>query len=124
MVLGVEDAPLLDDLSIFVAHQIVQRGGAKVVFTVRNGEPVPAAIQEVLKQGQFDRLELQPLSRDDTDTLLSATLGGSLDPDSAARLWELTPVPRGPPRRPSRRRRLLRVGEQGDRLRRRLTLTP
>ena len=90
VVVGVDDAPLLDDLSIFVVHQIVQRGGAKVVFTVRDGEPVPAAIQEVWKEGQFDRLELQPLSRDETATLLSATLGGSLDPDAAVRLWELT----------------------------------
>ncbi len=71
-------------------HQIVQRGGAKVVFTVRNGEPVPAAIQEVWKQGQFDRLELQPLSHDETATLLSATLGGSLDPGAVVRLWALT----------------------------------
>jgi DNA-binding CsgD family transcriptional regulator len=90
VVVGVDDAPLLDDLSIFVVHQIVQRGGAKVVLTVRDGEPVPAAIQEVWKEGQFDRLELQPLSRDDTTTLLSATLGGSVDPGAAARLWELT----------------------------------
>src|SRR6478609_9643019 len=90
VVVGVDDAPLLDDLSIFVVHQIVQRGRAKVVFTLRDGEPVPAAIQEVLKAGQFDRLELQPLSRDDTDALLSAALGGSLDPGAAARLWELT----------------------------------
>ncbi len=89
VVVGVDDAPLLDDLSIFVVHQIVQRGGAKVVFTVRDGETVPA-VQEVLKEGQFDRLELQPLSRDDTATLVSAALGGSLDPDAAARLWELT----------------------------------
>src|SRR6476620_10750252 len=90
VVVGVDDAPLLDELSIFVVHQIAQFGGAKVVFTVRDGEPVPAAIQEVLKAGQFDRLELQPLSRDDTTTLVSATLGGSLDPAAAVRLWELT----------------------------------
>ena len=90
VVVGVDDAPLLDDLSIFVVHQIVQGGGAKVVFTVRDGEPVPAAIQEVCKEGRFDRLELQPLSRDDTATLVSATLGGSLDPAVAVRLWELT----------------------------------
>ena len=90
MVVGVDDVALLDDLSIFVVHQIVQRGGAKVVCTVRDGEPIPAAVQEVWKAGQFDRLELQPLSRDETDTLLSATLGGSVDPDAAVRLWELT----------------------------------
>jgi hypothetical protein len=38
VVVGVDDAPLLDDLSIFVVHQIVQRGGAKVVLTVRDDE--------------------------------------------------------------------------------------
>jgi DNA-binding CsgD family transcriptional regulator len=90
VVVGVDDAPLLDDLSIFVVHQIVQRGGAKVVFIVRDGEPVPAAIQEVWKEGQFDRLELQPLSRHETAALLSATLGGPVDPGAAVRLWELT----------------------------------
>src|SRR6476619_1051085 len=90
VVVGVDDAPLLDDLSIFVVHQIVQGGGAKVVFTVRDGEPVPAAIQEVVKAGQFDWLDLQPLSHGETDTLLSTTLGGSLDPGAAVRLWELT----------------------------------
>ncbi len=89
VVVGVDDAPLLDDLSIFVVHRIVQRRAAKVVLTVRDGERVPA-VQEVLKEGQFDRLELQPLSREDTATLVSAALGGSLDPNAAARLWELT----------------------------------
>src|SRR6185312_14757606 len=90
VVVAVDDAPLLDDLSIFVVHQIVQGGGAKVVFTVRDGEPVPAAIQEVVKARQFDWLDLQPLSHGETDTLLSTTLGGSLDPGAAVRLWELT----------------------------------
>lgn len=90
VVVGVDDAPLLDDLSMFVVHQIVQCGAAKVVITLREGEPVPAAIQEVVKGGQFDRLELQPLSREDAATLLSATLGGSVDPDTTQRLWGLT----------------------------------
>ena len=90
VVVGVDDVHLLDDLSTFVVHQIVQRGAAKVVLTVRDGEPIPAAIQEIWKVGQFDRLDLQPLSLDETTTLLSATLGGSVDPDAAQRLWKLT----------------------------------
>ena len=90
VVVGVDDVHLLDDLSIFVLHQIVQRGAAKVVLTVRDGEPIPAGIQEVWKGGQFDRLDLQPLSRDETTSLVSATLGGSVDPDAAQRLWKLT----------------------------------
>lgn len=90
VVVGVDDAHLLDDLSIFVLHQIVQRGAAKVVLTVREGEPIPVGIQELWKDGQFDRLDLQPLSTEDTTALLSATLAGSLDPPAADRLWQLT----------------------------------
>src|SRR6201996_7732601 len=89
-VVGVDDVHLLDDLSLFVVHQIVQRGAAKVVLTVRDGEPIPAAVQEIWKGGRFGRLDLQPLSVDETSTLLSATLGGSVDPDAAQRLWNLT----------------------------------
>ena len=90
LVIGVDDVPLLDDLSTFVVHQIVQRGAAKVVLTIRDGEPVPAGTQELWKVGQFDRLDLQPLSRDETTALVSAALGAPLKPDAAGRLWELT----------------------------------
>ena len=90
VVVVVDDVHLLDDLSTFVVQQIVQRGAAKVVLTVRDGEPIPAAVQEIWRGGQFDRLDLQPLSLDETTALLSATLGGSVDPDAAQRLWTLT----------------------------------
>ena len=90
LVIGVDDVPLLDDLSTFVVHQIVQRGAAKVVLTIRDGEPIPAGTQELWKVGQFDRLDLQPLSRDETTALVSAALGAPLKPDAAGRLWELT----------------------------------
>src|SRR5262249_3099280 len=85
VVVGVDDAHLLDDLSTFVVHQIIQRGAAKVVLTIRSGEPIPVATQELWKAGQFERLDLQPLSRDDT-----TALGAPLPPDAAGRLWELT----------------------------------
>jgi DNA-binding CsgD family transcriptional regulator len=90
VVAGVDDVHLLDDLSTFVVQQVAQRGAAKLVLTVRDGETVPAAVQEIWRGGQFDRLDLQPLSLDEATTLLSATLGGSVDPDAAARLWTLT----------------------------------
>jgi DNA-binding CsgD family transcriptional regulator len=90
VVVAVDDVHLLDDLSTFVVEQIVQRGAAKVVLTVRDGEPVPAAVQEIWRGGEFDRLDLAPLSLDGTTTLLSAALGASVDPDAAQRLWTLT----------------------------------
>ncbi len=90
VVLGVDDVHLLDELSTFVLHQIVQRDAAKVVLTVREGERVPTEIYEIWRGGQFDRLDLQPLSADDINDLLAATLEGPVDPDAAGRLWKLT----------------------------------
>ncbi len=90
VVLAVDDVQLLDDLSVFVLLQIVQRGAAKVMLTVRAGDPIPPAVQEIWKIGQFERIDLQPLSLDETTTLLSATLAGPVDPAAAQRLWKLT----------------------------------
>jgi DNA-binding CsgD family transcriptional regulator len=90
VIVGVDDAHLLDDLSTFVLHQIVARRAAKLVLTIRSGDPIPTATQEIWQAGQFDRLDLQPLSRHETVTLLSATLGGALDSAAAQRLWKLT----------------------------------
>lgn len=89
-VIGVDDVHLLDDLSIFVVHQIVQRGAAKVLLTLRSGEEIPTAIQEIGKVGNLERLDLQPLSLDESASLLSATLGSPIDPDAVRRLWGLT----------------------------------
>ena len=90
VVVGVDDIHLLDDLSIFVVHQIAQQGLAKLVITVRTGEPIPAAIPEIWKDGGFVRIDLQQLSLADTTSLLSATLEGSVDADASQRLWKLT----------------------------------
>jgi DNA-binding CsgD family transcriptional regulator len=90
VIVGVDDVHLLDDLSTFVLHQIVQRSAARVILTLRDGAPIPPAVQEIWKVAQFDRLDLAPLSLDETATLLSATLEGSVDADAAERLWKLT----------------------------------
>lgn len=90
VVIGVDDVALLDDLSTFVVHQIAQRGSAKLVLTIRDGDPVGEATQEVLQAGQFEHLVLQPLSREEITALVTATLGGPVDLDSIERLWRLT----------------------------------
>lgn len=90
VVLGVDDVHQLDDLSAFVLHQVVQRGAARVVLTVRDGASIPPAVQEIWSVGTFDELELRPLSPDETVALLHAVLGGAVAADSASRLWQLT----------------------------------
>lgn len=89
-IVGVDDVHLLDDLSTFALHQIVQRGAAKTVLTLRDGEPVSPATQELWRAGQLGRLDLRPLSQDETTALVSTVLGGSVDPEAADRLWMLT----------------------------------
>ncbi len=89
VVIGVDDVHLLDDLSTFVVHQIIQQRAAKVILTVLD-EPMPAAVQEIWKDGELDRLHLQPLPLAETSRLLSETLGGPVDLEAAEQLWELT----------------------------------
>lgn len=86
----VDDAHLLDGLSGFVLQQIVQRRAAKLMLTVRTGPAVPAEVLAALDRGRFERLDLQPLSREESGQLLTAALGGPPDPDAAQRLWRLT----------------------------------
>lgn len=87
---GVDDVHLIDDLSAFVLHQIVHHDAAKLVVTVRDGDAVPVGMQEFLNDGRLERMDLQPLSRDDTTQLVAAALGGPLASDAADRLWRLT----------------------------------
>ncbi len=88
--LVVDDAHLLDDLSAFVLHQVVQRHAARVVLTVRDGDPVPGSVREIWKDHTFDRLDLRPLREPECTELLTAALQGPVDSDAAHRLWQLT----------------------------------
>jgi DNA-binding CsgD family transcriptional regulator len=87
---GVDDAPLLDDLSTVVLHQIIQRRLAKVVLTVRTGEPVEEATQELWRAGEFARLDIAPLVPPEAEKLVCAALGGPLEASAAQRLWNMT----------------------------------
>ncbi|SEH63513.1 AAA ATPase domain-containing protein [Mycolicibacterium rutilum] len=90
VVLSVDDAHLLDELSAFVVHQIAARAAATVILTIRDGEPVPAAVEDIWARTHFERLDLAPLDADDTTRLLSEALDGPVDPTAAQRLWDVT----------------------------------
>ena len=62
VIVGVDDAHLLDDLSAFTVHQLVTRRLATVILTIRSGESPPDAITAIWKDQHLERLELQPLS--------------------------------------------------------------
>src|ERR1700737_148572 len=90
VVLAVDDAHLLDELSAFVVHQLVLRRSASVIISIRSGEPVSDAVTALWKDRHVLLLELQPLSRDDCDRLLGRALDGSVDAECAQRMWALT----------------------------------
>jgi DNA-binding CsgD family transcriptional regulator len=90
VIVGVDDAHLLDDLSATLVHQLALRRTVTLVLTLRTGETAPDAVTALWKDGHLTRLELQPLSADETATLVEATLGGPLDIAAARRLWSIT----------------------------------
>lgn len=91
VVVGVDDAHLLDDLSAFAIHQIVTRRLATVILTIRSAtEPPPDAIAAIWKENLLQRLELQPLSLAETTGLIEHVLNGHVHSFSAQRLWQFT----------------------------------
>ncbi len=90
VVIGVDDAHLLDDLSAFTVHQLVTRQLATVILTIRSGESPPDAITSIWKDAHLERLELQPLSLSEFAGLIEHVLGGPADSLSAQRLWQYT----------------------------------
>jgi DNA-binding NarL/FixJ family response regulator len=90
VVVGVDDAHLLDELSAVLVHQLVLRRAASVVLTLRTGETAPDAVTALWKDGHLPRLELDPLSQTETAMLVEAGLGGPVDSVAARRLWSIT----------------------------------
>ncbi|WP_428341198.1 LuxR C-terminal-related transcriptional regulator [Mycobacterium sp.] len=86
----VDDAHLLDEISAFTVMQLVVRQKACVVATIRAGQVAPDAINALWKDRHVARLDVYPLSRSDTDRLLTCALGGPVGARCAERVWELT----------------------------------
>jgi DNA-binding CsgD family transcriptional regulator len=79
LVLGVDDAHLLDDASAALVHQLALRGLAVVLATVRTGEPAPDSVVALWKDGLAHRLDLPALTPEATTELLGRALGGPVD---------------------------------------------
>lgn len=90
VVLGVDDAHLLDELSATLVHQLVLRRAVTVVLTLRSGEPAPDAVTGLWKDGHLRRLELGPLSAEQTASLLEGVLAGPVGSAAAHDLWTIT----------------------------------
>ncbi|MEO3761283.1 LuxR C-terminal-related transcriptional regulator [Mycobacterium sp. B14F4] len=90
ILIGVDDAHLLDGLSAHVVHQLAQSPAARLVVTLRSGVDEPDAITALWKDGLLARLNLEPLSADAARGMLEDTLGGAVEARSARQFWTLT----------------------------------
>ncbi|HEY2501379.1 MAG TPA: LuxR C-terminal-related transcriptional regulator [Mycobacterium sp.] len=90
VVVGVDDAHLLDGLSALVVHELAQSGGVRLVVTMRTGSEEPDAVTALWKDGLLARLDLEPFSAAATREVIESTLGGPVDARSAARFRKLT----------------------------------
>jgi DNA-binding CsgD family transcriptional regulator len=79
VVLGLDDAQLLDPVSAALILHLTVTGAAFVVATVRSGEPCPDAIVSLWKDAGARRLELTKLGDDAVGRLVEAALGGPVE---------------------------------------------
>ncbi len=86
LVLAVDDAHHLDDLSAALVQQVAATDAAFVVMTVRTGEAAPEPVTALWKDGLAQRLDVQPLSAGAVETLVVAGLGGPCDPATVREL--------------------------------------
>jgi DNA-binding NarL/FixJ family response regulator len=85
LIVGVDDAQLLDPASATLLLHLAEHAIASVVATVRGGEPCPDAVTELWKDAGCMLLELEPLGDAQLAELVETVLGGPLQHD--ARRW-------------------------------------
>ncbi len=90
LVLCVDDAHLLDDLSATLVHQLAATASAFVVVIAPHGVSVPGPVFAMWKDRVAERLDVGELSRPQTAELITAALGGRLEDGAEHRLWHLT----------------------------------
>lgn len=88
VVIGVDDAHLLDELSATLLHQLAIDRAVHIVATVRSGEAVPDAVTSLWKDNHLTRITLSPFTKDQSVELIESVLGGQLEEHSANVMWE------------------------------------
>src|SRR3954463_13947111 len=89
-VLGVDDAHLLDPLSVTLLHQLAATGNVTLVLTVRTHPAVSDPSAHLWKDELATRLDIRPLRRHDIERLVGVVLDGDVDSRTSDRLWRLS----------------------------------
>jgi DNA-binding CsgD family transcriptional regulator/RecA/RadA recombinase len=89
--LAVDDAHLLDEVSVALLHLAVTQSPAiRVLASIRTGEPLPPGLASLWKDELLARLDVAPLGRDATEQLALAVLGDGVPASLLDRIWRLS----------------------------------
>jgi DNA-binding CsgD family transcriptional regulator/energy-coupling factor transporter ATP-binding protein EcfA2 len=80
LVVVVDDAQLLDPLSATLVYQLAVGGSARLIVTIRSGEPVLDAVTALLKERLLLSLHIDAFTREQTGELACRELGGAVEP--------------------------------------------
>jgi DNA-binding NarL/FixJ family response regulator len=90
VLLAVDDAHLLDEVSVALLHLLLTQTDARVVLSVRTGEPLPPGLVGLWKDELVSRLDVGPLSRQATEELVLTVLGDGVPASLLDRIWHLS----------------------------------
>ncbi|WP_210687015.1 LuxR family transcriptional regulator [Mycolicibacterium sp. GESEQ-9] len=79
LVIVVDDAQHLDQLSALLVQQLAVHGSAKLIVTIQNRAPTSDAVTALWKEQLLLRLDLEPFTREQTGELVAAVLHGDVD---------------------------------------------
>lgn len=88
LVLLVDDAHLLDDMSLLVVERLAASEHAFLILTARTGEGEFETLAEMGARGHFQVIPLGPFTRDEVAVLIERSLGGAADAGLVSKLFE------------------------------------
>lgn len=89
LVIALDDAHHLDEGSLALVATAVATEAAIVCLTARSGEPMDRHLTDLWTNGRVRRIDLDPLDRSETETLIKAALG-EVEPALMDDLWSIT----------------------------------
>lgn len=84
----VDDAHELDEASLAVLRRALSIPHLFVLMTVRSDVTLPPPLVTLWKDGLADRIDVGPLSRDETYRLVAGALGGEVETATLRWLWD------------------------------------
>ncbi|WP_117213230.1 LuxR C-terminal-related transcriptional regulator [Allorhizocola rhizosphaerae] len=88
VLIGVDDAHLLDSGSAAVLHLLAHTGRARLLVTVRSGQSAPDTVAALWKDDAGTRIDLEPFDLPHVARILTEALDGPVAENTAQRLWQ------------------------------------